>query len=98
MLFRSVVVFGDGTEGAKLPTGQNNIQGGYHSGSDPAGNVGAGVPTTPKDRPLGVSIITNLERPAKKKDRRSSPTVKAKLAASAKARWAKAKLEGKKGL
>jgi hypothetical protein len=31
----------------------------------------------------------------KKKDRRSSPAVKAKLRAAAKARWAKARLEGK---
>lgn len=38
------------------------------------------------------------EKPAKKKDRRSSPAVRAKLAAAAKARWAKAKAEGKKGL
>jgi hypothetical protein len=35
---------------------------------------------------------------AKKKDRRSSPAVRAKLAAAARARWAKAKAEGKKTL
>jgi hypothetical protein len=33
--------------------------------------------------------------PARKKDRRSSPAVRAKLAAAAKARWAKARAEGK---
>jgi hypothetical protein len=33
--------------------------------------------------------------PKAKKDRRSSPAVRAKLAAAAKARWAKARLEGK---
>jgi hypothetical protein len=32
---------------------------------------------------------------AKKKDRRSSPATRAKLAAAARARWAKARLEGK---
>jgi hypothetical protein len=37
-------------------------------------------------------------KPAKKKDRRSSPAVRAKLAAAAKARWARVKAEGKKGL
>jgi hypothetical protein len=37
------------------------------------------------------------DKPAKK-DRRSSPAVRAKIAAAAKARWAKARLEGKKGL
>ena len=36
-------------------------------------------------------------KPARK-DRRSSPAIRAKLAAAAKARWAKAKLEGKKRL
>jgi hypothetical protein len=35
---------------------------------------------------------------AKKKDRRSSPAVRAKLAAAAKARWAKVRAEGKKRL
>jgi hypothetical protein len=35
---------------------------------------------------------------AKKKDRRSSPAVRAKLRAAAKARWAKVKAEGKKTL
>jgi hypothetical protein len=36
--------------------------------------------------------------PKAKKDRRSSPATRAKLAAAAKARWAKARLEGKKTL
>jgi hypothetical protein len=36
--------------------------------------------------------------PAKKKDRRSSPAVRAKLAAAARARWARVRAEGKKGL
>jgi len=35
---------------------------------------------------------------AKKKDRRSSPAVRAKLRAAANARWAKVSAEGKKGL
>jgi hypothetical protein len=35
---------------------------------------------------------------AKKKDRRSSQAVRAKLRAAAKARWAKVRAEGKKGL
>ena len=37
-------------------------------------------------------------KPAKKKDRRSSPAVRAKLAAAARARWARVRAEGKKGL
>jgi len=37
-------------------------------------------------------------RLGKKKDRRSSPATRAKLAAAAKARWAKVRAEGKRAL
>jgi predicted phage baseplate assembly protein len=53
------VLFGDGVEGATLPTGQNNIVATYRVGSGVAGNVGAGAITTLIDRPLGVSGVTN---------------------------------------
>jgi predicted phage baseplate assembly protein len=53
------VLFGDGVEGAMLPTGQNNIQANYRIGSGLAGNVGVGTITTLVDRPLGVSGVTN---------------------------------------
>lgn len=53
------VIFGDGVEGATLPTGQNNLQANYRTGSGAAGNVGAGTLTTLVDRPLGVSGVTN---------------------------------------
>jgi hypothetical protein len=53
------VVFGDGLEGALLPTGQNNVQASYRIGSGAAGNVGAGALTTLMDRPLGVSGVIN---------------------------------------
>jgi hypothetical protein len=55
----TLVEFGDGVEGATLPTGQNNIQGSYRVGSGSAGNVGAGAITTLVDRPVGVSGVTN---------------------------------------
>ncbi|HEY6347332.1 MAG TPA: putative baseplate assembly protein [Bryobacteraceae bacterium] len=55
------VVFGDGVEGATLPTGQNNIQANYRIGLGSAGNVAAGALTTLMDRPLGVSGVTNPE-------------------------------------
>ena len=55
------VLFGDGVEGATLPTGQNNIQATYRIGSGSAGNVDAGTITTLVDRPLGVSGVTNPE-------------------------------------
>lgn len=55
------VIFGDGVEGALLPTGQNNLRANYRIGSGTAGNVAAGKLTTLMDRPLGVSGVTNPE-------------------------------------
>jgi hypothetical protein len=55
----SDVIFGDGVEGARLPTGQNNIIGHYRTGSGSAGNVASGAITTLMQRPLGVSGVTN---------------------------------------
>jgi predicted phage baseplate assembly protein len=53
------VIFGDGVEGATLPTGQNNLQASYRTGSGTAGNVAAGAITTLVDRPVGVSGVVN---------------------------------------
>lgn len=53
------ILSGDGTDGATLPTGQNNIQATYRVGSGLAGNVATGAITTLIDRPLGVSGVTN---------------------------------------
>jgi Baseplate J-like protein len=55
----TLVAFGDGVEGATLPTGQNNIQASYRVGSGSGGNVAAGTITTLVDRPVGVSGLTN---------------------------------------
>lgn len=55
----TTVLFGDGVEGATLPTGQNNVQAQYRVGSGVAGNVAAGAITTLIDRPLGVSGVIN---------------------------------------
>jgi Baseplate J-like protein len=55
------VLFGDGVEGALLPTGQNNVQAKYRVGSGSAGNVAAGALSTLMDRPLGVSGVINPE-------------------------------------
>jgi hypothetical protein len=53
------IFFGDGVEGAMLPTGQNNIQANYRIGSGLSGNVGASSITTLIDRPLGVNGVNN---------------------------------------
>jgi hypothetical protein len=55
----AVVQFGDGDEGATLPTGQNNIIANYRVGIGAAENVAAGSITTLVDRPVGVSGVTN---------------------------------------
>jgi hypothetical protein len=53
------LIFGDGVEGATLPTGQNNIHANYRIGAGLSGNVGAGSITTLVDRPLGVNAVNN---------------------------------------
>jgi hypothetical protein len=53
------VTFGDGVEGATLPTGTGNIQAAYRVGIGSAGNVPAASITTLVDRPLGVSGVSN---------------------------------------
>jgi predicted phage baseplate assembly protein len=55
----ATVQFGDGVEGATLPTGQSNIQATYRTGIGSAGNVTAGAISTLMDRPVGVSGVTN---------------------------------------
>ena len=55
------VVFGDGDEGALLPTGQNNLIANYRIGLGSSGNVASNTLTTLIDRPLGVSGVTNPE-------------------------------------
>jgi hypothetical protein len=55
----SDVIFGDGVEGATLPSGQNNIIATYRIGSGSAGNVAGDAITTLMQRPLGVSGVTN---------------------------------------
>jgi hypothetical protein len=56
---KTVSIFGDGVEGATLPTGSNNLVANYRVGSGSATNVAAGSLTTLVDRPLGVSGVTN---------------------------------------
>jgi len=55
------VFFGDGIEGATLPTGMNNIVATYRIGSGSAGNVGAGAISTILDRPVGVNGVNNAQ-------------------------------------
>lgn len=71
------VLFGDGVEGATLPTGQNNIQATYRVGSGLAGNVAAGAITTLIDRPLGVSGVVNPQAATGGQDPQSIGSIRA---------------------
>jgi hypothetical protein len=55
----STVVFGDGVQGARLPTGLNNVRATYRKGSGLGGMVAAGQLTQLMTRPLGVKEAVN---------------------------------------
>ncbi|MGF6227946.1 hypothetical protein QFZ27_001901 [Inquilinus ginsengisoli] len=55
----TVVQFGDGTTGARPPSGRNNIVATYRKGIGKAGSVAAGTLTTALDRPLGMKEVFN---------------------------------------
>lgn len=56
---RTTVTFGDGTRGARLPTGQENVRARYRYGTGEAGNLPVGRITQLVSRPLGVTGVTN---------------------------------------
>ena len=53
------LVFGDGVQGARLPTGSANIFARYRSGIGPDGEVAAGTLTQLRAMPLGLRGVTN---------------------------------------
>ena len=74
------LVFGDGKNGVRLPTGVENVTAVYRSGIGHDGEVGAGSLTILQTRPLGVRGVTNplpasgAESPEKLLDaRRNAP-------------------------
>jgi hypothetical protein len=56
---KATVIFGDGKQGARLPTGQENVVATYRSGIGPDGEVSAGSLTLLQTRPLGIRGVTN---------------------------------------
>ncbi|MBC6961577.1 MAG: putative baseplate assembly protein [Nitrosomonas sp.] len=56
---KTAVVFGNGREGARLPTGIENIKAEYRSGIGKAGNVNAEQISMLITRPLGVKEVIN---------------------------------------
>jgi predicted phage baseplate assembly protein len=55
----TAVQFGDGTHGARLPTGESNVRAVYRKGLGLAGQVGAGKLSLLQSRPLGVKAVDN---------------------------------------
>ena len=55
----TTVRFGDGLEGARLPSGESNLRVRHRKGLGTAGNMAAGKLTTLLSRPLGVSEVIN---------------------------------------
>ncbi|GAA0984490.1 hypothetical protein GCM10009555_058310 [Acrocarpospora macrocephala] len=53
------IIFGDGEQGARLPTGVENVVAAYRSGIGRAGMVPAGSLTLLMTRPLGVREVSN---------------------------------------
>ncbi len=53
------VVFGDGRDGARLPTGSDNVVADYRFGMGAGGNVAAGGITVASTRPQGVLEVVN---------------------------------------
>jgi Baseplate J-like protein len=56
---RSLVRFGDGVNGARLPSGVNNVRATYRKGIGAEGNVRAEALTQASTRPLGLKSVTN---------------------------------------
>lgn len=55
----TIVRFGDGAEGARLPTGMLNVDAVYREGIGKPGNARAGQISQLADRPLGVRGVSN---------------------------------------
>ena len=56
---RMQLIFGDGVQGARLPTGTVNVAARYRSGIGPDGEVDAGTLTMLRAMPLGLRGVTN---------------------------------------
>jgi hypothetical protein len=73
----ATVQFGDGIEGATLPTGSNNIIANYRVGIGSAGNAGAATITTLVDRPAGVKGVNNPMAATGGQDAQSADDIRA---------------------
>jgi hypothetical protein len=56
---KTIVRFGDGITGARLPSGSKNVTALYRQGLGDAGNLEADAISTALDRPVGLKAVTN---------------------------------------
>ncbi len=56
---KTAIIFGNGKQGARLPTGRENLTASYRSGIGKAGNVKAEQISLLQTRPLGVKEVIN---------------------------------------
>ncbi len=56
---RTIVIFGDGVSGARLPTGIENVIAAYRYGLGTDGNVAVGALTLLQTRPHGIRSVSN---------------------------------------
>ncbi len=56
---KTAVIFGNGEQGARLPTGLSNVTSIYRNGIGKSGNVKAGQISLLQSRPLGVKAVIN---------------------------------------
>ncbi len=77
---KTTLTFGNGREGARLPTGTENVKAVYRNGIGKPGNVRAGQLSLLSTRPLGLKEVTNplrasggADRETRDQARRSAP-------------------------
>lgn len=68
---KTTITFGNGKEGARLPTGVENIRAEYRNGIGKPGNVKADQISLLIDKPLGVKEVVNPDRASGGADRES---------------------------
>ena len=76
----TAVVFGDGISGARVPTGQSNVQALYRKGIGLPGMVQVGQLSLLMNRPLGVLGVTNPQDAQGAEDRESLDSARANAA------------------
>ena len=74
---RTIVQFGNGAAGARLPSGSDNVRAVYRKGGGRGGNLDADRLSMLMTRPLGVTGVTNPEAATGGVDRQSRDDVRA---------------------